>query len=363
MSCLGSEYNPLPPREWVRFHNRCSQRNELPISASESYLLQMNRKANILQYNNNSARFNKNQKYGQLANRYFKTFGSQTQTYSNPNIKLFERTNETYKVLPNVYVINDNDVTQIQNINCIKDKIQDIFPNLPDVGGGGRNQPIIIPPQPIISPSNPSNPPYIPPPGITIYVVPDGGKLLCNRIQDPCTGDILDKTRDEICFPTSCSDVPGKIELLCWSGREPVYFPKVKRTYGTSGNKWPTNAKFIRTANPPIKINTVLNSGIQQTVNEEIDFINEEIINLNQENQLLDNDTLILNKLDSINSLLETQNLQQNNTLILNKLESINYLLETSNLQQNNTTLSDHYKYIKFLYNHYFRSDPFIIQL
>jgi hypothetical protein len=338
MSCLGPEYNPLPPREWVRFHNRCSQRNEPTISAAESYLLQMNRKANILQYNNNSARFNKNQKYGQLANRYFKTFGSQTQTYSNPNIKLFERTNETYKVLPNVNVINDADVTQIQNINCIKDKIQDIFPNLPAIGGDGGNQPI-IPPQPEISPSNPSNPPYIPPPGVTIYVVPDGGKLLCNRIQDPCTGDILDKTREKICFPTSCSDVPGKIELLCWSGREPVYFPKVKRTYGTSGNKWPTNAKFIRTANPPIKINTLFNnSEIQQTVNEEIDFINEEIVNLNQENQLLDNDTLILNKLDSINS-----------------------LLETSNLQQNNTTLMDHSNYIKFLYNSFFQTEPFIM--
>ena len=52
MSCLGPEYNPLPPREWVRFSNRCSQRNEVPITAVESYLLQMNRKANILQYKN-----------------------------------------------------------------------------------------------------------------------------------------------------------------------------------------------------------------------------------------------------------------------------------------------------------------------
>jgi hypothetical protein len=118
---------------------------------------------------------------------------------------------------------------------------------LPSIGGNGGNQPI-IPPQPNISSSNISNPPYIPPPGETIYVVPDGGTLVCNKIQDQCTGEIIDKTRDKICFPTSCSDVPGKIELLCWSGREPVYFPKVKRTYGTSGDKWPTNAKFIRTA-------------------------------------------------------------------------------------------------------------------
>ena len=264
-SCLGPEYNPLPPREWVRFHNRCSQKNELPISINEAYLIQMNRKANILQYPNNSARLNKNQKYGQLANRNFKTFASQTQTYSNPNNKSFERINETYKVLPNVTVINDSNVTQIENINCIKDKINNIFPNLPFIGGDDNN-PIIIPQQPDISPSNPSNPPYIPQPGITIYIVPDGGKLICNRIANQCTGEILEKTRSQNCFPTSCSDVPGKIKLLCWSGREPVYFPKVKRTYGTSGNKWPINAKFIRTANPTIKINTLFNNEIQQTI-------------------------------------------------------------------------------------------------
>jgi len=338
MSCLGPEYNPLPPREWVRFHNRCSQRNEIPVSANEAYLLQMNRKANILQYNNNSARFNKNQKYGQLANRYFKTFGSQTQTYSNPNIKLFERTNETYKVLPNVTLINENDVTQIQNINCIKDKIQDNFPNLPSIGGNSEKEQIIIPPQPDISPSNPSNPPYIPPPGTIIYVIPDGGKLLCNRIADPCTGDILDKTRDKLCFPTSCSDVPGKIELLCWSGREQVYFPKVKRTYGTSGNKWLINAKFIRTANPNIKINTFLNNEIQQQfINNNIDFINEETLNFNENTKLLDQQTQILNKENKI----------------LDKLEGINTFLEI------NTT--ENLNYIKFLYNSFFNRDPFIM--
>jgi hypothetical protein len=249
MSCLGPKYNPLPPREWVRFNNKCSQENEPIITAKEGYLLQMNRKANILQYNNNNARFNKNQKYGQLANRFFKTFASQTQTYSNPNIKSFERINESYKILPNVNIINNNNVTQIKNINCIKDNINLKFSNLPSTNDNNPNMnPPIIPPQPKISPSNPNNPPYITPPGETMYVVPDGGNLICNIIVNPCTGKILDKTRNPICFLTSCSDVPGKIQLLCWSGREQIYFPKVKRTYGTSGNKWPVNAKFIRNA-------------------------------------------------------------------------------------------------------------------
>ena len=339
MSCLGPEYNPLPPREWVRYHNRCSQNENLTITAKEAYLLQMNRKANILQHNNNNARFNKNQKYGQIANRYFKTFGSQTQTYSNPNIKSFERTNESYIVLPNVTIINNNDVTLIQNINCIKDKIQDNFPNLPSIGENG-DEPIIIPPQPIINPVNPADPPYIPPPGETIYIIPDGGKLLCNRIADPCTGDILDKTRNNNCFPTTCSDVPGKIKLLCWSGREQIYFPKVKRTYGTSGNKWPINAKFIRTANPTIKINNEIQKliyEIQQLINEDQQFINTDTQNQNI-NEILNNENDILVKLDDINT-----------------------LLKSNNSQLNNTTLLDHSKYIKFLYNSFFHMEPFIM--
>ena len=248
MSCLGPKYNPLPPRKWIRFQNRFSQINEIPVSDYEQYLLQMNKKANILQYNNNSIRINKNQKYGQLANRNFKTFSSQTQTYSNPNIKLFKRQNETYKVLPNVTIINNNDVTQIKNITCVKNKTQYKFTNLPPIINNEGNQPMIpqiIPQQPNISQINLSNPPYITPPGKIIYFIPDGGNLLCNKILDPCSGNIINKTKNNLCFHTSCSDVPGKIQLLCWSGREPIYFPRVKRTYGTSENKWPINSKII----------------------------------------------------------------------------------------------------------------------
>jgi hypothetical protein len=338
MSCLGPEYNPLPPREWVRFHNRCSQNENTRITANEAYLLQMNIKANVLQHNNNNARLNKNQKYGQLAKRYFKTYGTQTQTYSNPNIKSFERINESYIVLPNVTIINNNDVTLIQNINCIKDKIQDNFPNLPSIGENKDEPPIIIPPQPIIDPVNPTDPPYIPSPGETIYIIPDGGKLICNRIADPCTGDILDKTRNNNCFPTSCSDVPGKIKLLCWVGREQIYFPKVKRTYGTSGNKWPINAKFIRTANPNIKINNIINNiEIQQKINKLQQKINEEQPFINTENQNININEILL------------------------KLDNINNLLKSNNPQLNNITLLDHSKYIKFLYNSFFHKEPFIL--
>jgi hypothetical protein len=144
-------------------------------------------------------------------------------------------------------------------INCIKDTMNDNFSDLPSIPNYNEPQ-IIIPPQPDEPPDYPSNLPYIPPPGITIFIIPDGGTLLCNRIVDPCTGEILEKTRNQICFPTSCSDVPGKIKLLCWSGREPIYFPKVKRTYGTTGNKWPVNAILLSAIKPlPPVITSIFN--------------------------------------------------------------------------------------------------------
>jgi hypothetical protein len=92
-------------------------------------------------------------------------------------------------------------------------------------------------------------PPIVAEPGVILYVLPDGGKLLCNRVVNQCTNELIQETYNQICFPTTCSDVPGKIQPLCWSNRNDTYFPKVKRTYGTSGDKWPVNAKFIRKAN------------------------------------------------------------------------------------------------------------------
>ena len=76
-------------------------------------------------------------------------------------------------------------------------------------------------------------------------IIQDGGVLICSVIQDPCTGTILDKTYTQDCYPSTDSDVPGKPTLLCWNSGMQTYYPKTKLTYGTTGNKWPTNAKAI----------------------------------------------------------------------------------------------------------------------
>jgi len=251
MSCLGKYYDPNPPREWNRFHNRCSQPDNPSISLAEGYRLQMMRKGNVLQYKKNETQFSKKQKYWRLANRQFTSWASQTATVSDPNIGLLKRINSTYIIAPQSNnIIDSSSITSVQNANCIPMINPGNINNLPDQPtSGGQPPPPPIPPQPIID-GTVVIPPNIKPSDVILYLIEDGGTLLCNKIVAPCSGQLLQEFRSGDCYPTSFSDVPGKSRLLCWSGREKSYFQKVKRTYGTSNNKWPVNAKFIRSAKP-----------------------------------------------------------------------------------------------------------------
>ena len=209
MSCLGPKYNPRPPREWNRYKPTC-----LNNEANK----QMYMKANILQYINNSSQLTKNQKYASFAQRKFTSWASQSSQSSLPNIKSLKRVNQTYIVAPqSSNIIDSNNITSYELQDCIKNKIK----------------------------NNINLPPIVDTPGVPIYLIPNGGRLICNTIENPCTGALLQKQANKICYPTSCSDVPGPIKLLCWSGRLPTFIPKVKRTYGNSDNKWPVNEKLI----------------------------------------------------------------------------------------------------------------------
>ena len=246
MSCLGPMYNPIPPREWTRYTPRC------PTTATNEAELLMYRKANVLQYKNNSTGLTKRQKYGLLAQRNFISWASQTQQSSFPNIQSLQRVNQKYIIAPqSSNIIDNNNITSYELIDCIKKVINNNNPNLPSIGGGESNPPPPPPPPPPPdeNPNYPILPPIIIDPGVPVYLIPDGGRLICNTIENPCTGEILQKTRNQYCYPTYCSDVPGPIQLLCWSGRLPTFFPKVKRTYATSDNKWPVNSKLIFRAN------------------------------------------------------------------------------------------------------------------
>jgi hypothetical protein len=197
MSCLGPNYNPNPPREWSRYKPRCLNNDD----NAQMYI-----KANILQYKKNSSQLTKKQKYASLAQRKFTSWASQSSQSSFPNIKFLKRENQSYIVAPQSRnIIDSNNITSYELQDCIKNKI-----NLP---------------------------PIVDTPGVPIYLIPNGGRLICNTIENPCTGALLQKQANNICYPTTSSDVPGQIKLLCWSGILPTFFPKVRRTYKTGDNK------------------------------------------------------------------------------------------------------------------------------
>ena len=308
MSCLGNKYDPIPPRKWTRYHNICSQPDAPNISIEEQLRVEMIRKGNVLQYKNNSARWTKWQKYWYLSQRSFTSWASQTQTVSNPNPDLLKRINSKYIVAPvSSNIIDINTVTSIQNINCIKDNIP-IINNLPDIGNDGQQQPVIPLPPPDIENNTNNILPIVDTGETTMYVIEDGGTLICNKRVDPCSGKLLQEFHNGNCYPTTCSDVPGKIQLLCWSERVPTYFPKVKRTYGTSNNKWPINAKFIKAATPiPMQKMSYLNNQNNSnypnsTVVGPVDTLEKKLNNVinNIKNDIKNDMKILENKFSSI---------------------------------------------------------------
>jgi len=235
MSCFASNYNPLPPRTWTRFENRCIEDNTL----SSEYSMAMARKANILQYKGNRTILTKKQTYSQIARGKWTnrttTWATQSDTHTNPNTRFLRRVNG---VLTNITPINgQTNITsssKVINSLCPSPAPINNNPSLPSNGGGGGKTPVVPPPPVDGGGGKAPFPPIQPIPSDDIIVVPDGGNLLCDVIENPCTGEIMDRTYTNVCFPTSDSDVPGPITLLCWNGsgkKDPVYYPRTRRTY------------------------------------------------------------------------------------------------------------------------------------
>ena len=88
-------------------------------------------------------------------------------------------------------------------------------------------------------------------------VIEVGGTLVCNVVVDPCLGGI-EKVEPESyepgfasrglgsCVPTSASDVPGPITLLCWNDANPTWYPRSRTTMNSAGgNKFPVGYKGL----------------------------------------------------------------------------------------------------------------------
>lgn len=215
MSCLGKNYNPVPTKEWYRFENRCVYNTQSPGSIFNSKKLAEENtvlyKGNILQYKKNSANLTKKQVYAQMARGMWTnrttSWATQTDTYTNPNIKSLKRVNYT-EIIINPVTANGNVITA-DGVFCTATNLT------PDLNA--------------------------------TIVIPDGGSLVCNVTENQCTGQVYKVTKaNSNCNPVSASDVPGPTTAtLCYNSALPTYYPRVKRTYGTAGDKWPQGAKLI----------------------------------------------------------------------------------------------------------------------
>ena len=215
-------YLPIPPRVWSRVQNQCStNQNNANIlndivynNLTNTYITplqaqfqeQMLAKGNILQYKNNSGNFTKKQNYSRISNGYGnsrkKCYASQSVTNTNPNTSSFLRVNYTNIPYPNQIVGAPNNIS-------------------------GPFQTLV--PAPFDCSSN---------------VIQDGGNLVCNSIVSPCSSNVINNFKSyQLCYPSSCSDVPGKVVGLCWQPNIQTWYPRQRYTMNNSGNKWPTNYK------------------------------------------------------------------------------------------------------------------------
>lgn len=241
-ACLGPSYNPIPPRQWSRFVPNRSD----PING-ESFLVAQNRKGNILQYKNNSSNLTQKEKYSLVAQgkwTYKKSYGTQTESYTDPNISSLsqQNTGSTTAFIPNNHRLNCN-----PSSNSNKGFI-------PANSGGPTppNTPIIPPPVPPPTHNpNPLLPPIVPnPTPAEPSIIPDGGNLNSCAIYDHCSNQYIKQYNKSFCNPTSASDVPQPTITLCYNpAANSSFYPRTRRTYSAGSNKWPTNAKPIFSAN------------------------------------------------------------------------------------------------------------------
>lgn len=196
------QYNPIPPRVWSRVQNPCSiiaYKNDDPGANSNfaraDYEKQMLLKGNILQYKKNSSNLTKKQRYTQIAKGMWtnrtKTWATQSDTYTNPNMTSLLRVN--YSIL---------------------DPSNNAFSSRPN------------------------------PFGCPTTEIRDGGNLVCNVVVDPCTQEVIKRSKSQqLCNPTTDSDVPGQIQDLCWNDGTQTWYPRQRYIMPTSGTKWPQGYK------------------------------------------------------------------------------------------------------------------------
>ena len=201
MSCYNN-YLPQPSRVWSRVQNSCIEQTNL--EAAKTAMLN---KGNILQYKANSSNLTKAQRYskiakGQWVNRNITWATQSARGYTNPNTTSLKRTG-------NIVNIAINPVTGVI-----------IGPTL---------EPITCPPVNSLKP----------------IVIQDGGILICSVQENICTGQTKSTISQQLCNPTTDSNVPGPIQDLCWNDGTQTWYPRQRYIMTNSANKFPYNYKFV----------------------------------------------------------------------------------------------------------------------
>jgi hypothetical protein len=247
--CNGRNYLPYPPRLWHRSISPCYEfiqdtrvfipylKRDIPTSELGA-LISMFRKGNVLQYPANRSGDSKNKKFSNISKGYGKRkkgWGTQTDSFTNPNISKLERKNA------NVLANNPNDVFFFPECQ-LPIKKNKLFPipsqptnpvNYPDVPDGTPNEPTN---GPIAYPIVPT-----PDPGKLNPSIIEGGNLITCTTENICSGIVLSTLEQIACHPTSDSDVPGPIINLCYPKNIPVTIPRQRTTYVSNATKWPIN--------------------------------------------------------------------------------------------------------------------------
>jgi len=251
MSCFNNKcYLPQIPRVWSRVQNSCFlTTNDTRINVGQ--MNDMLNKGNVLQYKANSGNLTKSQKYSKIANGQWvnrnTTWATQSDRgYTNPNTTNLKRSGNVVNL-----AIDPITGAILGPTNAPITCPQLVIPinyYLPSNGGGGASvyDPNIPPPPPppVVPPNNINDfPPIIPDTLPTEpIVVQDGGVLICSVQENICTGTTNSTISQQLCHPTTDSDVPGTIQELCWNDGTPTWYPRTRYIMTNSTNKWPVNA-------------------------------------------------------------------------------------------------------------------------
>lgn len=265
MDCYNNCYLPIPSRAWSRVQNNCSivtdnnsfvkvpYTNKIVPFGLLGQRIAMLNKGNVLQYKANSSNLTQAQKYSKIAqgkwsNRNTTWATQSTRGYTNPNNTSLKRsgnvTNVAIDPITGAIIGTTNaPVTCPQTITYINE-------GLPSNGGGGIPQEPEIPPPIEPTPNSNTFPPIIPDTPTEPIVIQDEGILICSVQENVCNGETKSTLSQQLCNPTSDSDVPGQIEYLCWNDGTPTWYPRQRYIMTNSANKWPVNSTLSSSVRP-----------------------------------------------------------------------------------------------------------------